>query len=249
MMSYATCRAVVLALVLALPITAQAGISIHQLTSANNETFNVYVSGPKEADTAVILVHDWFGVSPFFTESVSRLGLLGYRVIGVDLYDGRSATAHRDAGRLMGSVDVASANAKIDAAIAAAGRSGRRIAVMGFSMGTVFAMRAAIRHSDMVKATVVFYGGTVNDTDLLGQIGGPVLAVYGSKDGNAADAAATFSKAADEAGAAAEVFIYPGAAHAFAQPLFNGGKTYDPVATRVAWLLTEDFLRRQLRGG
>ena len=60
------------------------------------------------------------------------------------------------------------------------------------------------------------------------------------------DAAANFSKAADEAGAAAEIYIYPGAVHAFAQPLFNQGKTYDPVATSVAWLLAENFFERRL---
>lgn len=45
----------------------------------------------------------------------------------------------------------------------------------------------------------------------------------------------------------AEVFIYPGAEHAFAQPLFNRGKTYDPVAAEVAWRLSEDFLKRRLQ--
>jgi len=44
--------------------------------------------------------------------------------------------------------------------------------------------------------------------------------------------------------AAAEIHVYPGAAHAFAQPLFNRGTTYDPVATDVAWQLTDGFLRR-----
>jgi len=44
----------------------------------------------------------------------------------------------------------------------------------------------------------------------------------------------------------AEIYIYPGAAHAFAQPLFNQGRTYDPIAAQTAWRLTEDFLRRRL---
>jgi len=44
----------------------------------------------------------------------------------------------------------------------------------------------------------------------------------------------------------AEVYLYPGADHAFAQPLFNAGRTYDPVAADVAWRLTEDFLKRRL---
>jgi dienelactone hydrolase len=43
------------------------------------------------------------------------------------------------------------------------------------------------------------------------------------------------------------VYVYPGASHAFAQPLFNEGRTYDPMAAEVAWRLSEDFLRRRLR--
>ena len=38
-----------------------------------------------------------------------------------------------------------------------------------------------------------------------------------------------------------------GAAHAFAQPLFNQGKTYDPIAAETAWMLSEGFLRRRLQ--
>ena len=74
---------------------------------------------------------------------------------------------------------------------------------------------------------------------------GPVLVVAGSKDGSALEDSSAFAKAADAAGAAAEVYIYPGAVHAFAQPLFNQGKTYDAVATETAWRLTEDFLKRR----
>jgi carboxymethylenebutenolidase len=76
---------------------------------------------------------------------------------------------------------------------------------------------------------------------------GPVFLVVGSADGaTAAENAAAFSKAADAAGEAAEVYVYPGAAHAFAQPLFNEGKTYDSIAAETAWRLSEDFLTRRL---
>ena len=248
-MMFQTSRgAFLLSLLFCLPALTQAEVSTRQLATSLDDEVTVYVSGPEDADAAIVLVHDWFGVSPFFEEAVARLGSLGYRVIGVDLYDGHSATTHKEAGALMAAVDPERAGIKIDAAIAAARRPGRRFAMMGFSMGGMFAMRASIRNNDEVKATVIFYGGTVDDPQLLRDIGGPVLAVYGSRDGNAADAAATFSKAADEAGAAAEIYIYPGAVHAFAQPLFNQGKTYDPVATSVAWMLAENFFERQLSG-
>ena len=40
------------------------------------------------------------------------------------------------------------------------------------------------------------------------------------------------------------MYIYPNADHAYAQPLFNEGKNLNLEATRVTWLLIDDFLKR-----
>jgi carboxymethylenebutenolidase len=214
----------------------------------SSRTFAVYVAGPRDAAEGVVLVHDFFGVSPFFLGAVNRLAKRGYRVVGVDLYDGRRATTHAEAGALLGGLDAALATRKIDAAVATLTGHQRKLAVIGFSMGGRKALEAALRNRAIV-ATVEWYGETINDPMQLKRLAGPALLVVGSKDGaSAAGNAAAFSKAADDAGAAAEIYVYPGAAHAFAQPLFNRGTTYDPVATDVAWQLTESFLRRTFTG-
>jgi len=44
-----------------------------------------------------------------------------------------------------------------------------------------------------------------------------------------------------------EMFVYPGADHGYAQPLFNEGKNYNPEAVRTTWVLVEDFLGGHLR--
>jgi carboxymethylenebutenolidase len=94
---------------------------------------------------------------------------------------------------------------------------------------------------------VLWYGETIKDPERLRRLAGPALLIVGSRDGSsAAEGAAAFSKTADTAGVGAEVYLYPGADHAFAQPLFNAGRTYDPVAADVAWRLSEDFLKRRL---
>src|SRR4029077_12426343 len=121
------------------------------------------------------------------------------------------------------------AGEKIDAAIKFLGDRPRTIAVMGFSMGARHALGAALRNKS-VHATGLWYGDTSKDTDRLVNLSGPVLLVAGSKDGSALDDASAFAKAADAAGAGAEIYVYPGAAHAFAQPLFNQGRTFDPAA-------------------
>jgi carboxymethylenebutenolidase len=217
------------------------------LHTAASESFMAYVAGPENAREGVVLVHDWFGVSPFYTQAAERLAERGYRVVAVDLYNGRHATTHEEAGKLLESVHDDVAGREIDAAIKSLNEGGRMVAVMGFSMGARHALAAALRNSP-VRATVLWYGETIKDPEKLQHLAGPALLIVGSRDGrSAAEDSAAFSKAADTAGAGAEVYVYPGADHAFAQPLFNQGKTYDPVAADVAWRLSENFLKRRLR--
>lgn len=217
------------------------------LQTASSESFTAYVAGPKDAAAGIVMVHDWFGVSPFYTAAQDRLAKDGYRIVAVDLYGGRSATTHEGAGKLLESVHDDVAGREIDAAIKWLSDGGRPVAVMGFSMGAKHALSAALRNSS-VHATVLWYGETIRDSQKLQQLAGPALLVVGSRDGRSApEDAAAFSRAADAAGKGAEVYVYPGADHAFAQPLFNQGKTYDPAAADVAWLLSESFLRRRLR--
>jgi carboxymethylenebutenolidase len=213
--------------------------------STASSTFVSYVAGPETSTECVVLVHDWFGVSTSYKDAVDRLARQGYCVVAVDLYDGRTATTHEEANALLSGLDSNVAGEKIDAAIKSLGDRPRKIAVMGFSMGARHALAAALRNTS-VRATVLWYGGTTKDADRLRSLSGPVLLVVGSKDGSALEDSSAFARAADAAGAGVEIYIYSGAVHAFAQPLFNQGRTYDPVAAEAAWRLTEDFLRRRL---
>jgi carboxymethylenebutenolidase len=234
----------VLTLLLAVPCFGNTTIQTLQTASAHK--FTAYLAGPRDAGVGIVLVHDWFGVTPAYSQAVERLAKDGYRVVAVDLYDGRHAATHDEAGTLMKAVDAVRAGEKVDAAIRSLGDRPRKIAIMGFSMGAKFAFAAALGNKT-VGATLIWYGETVNDAARLASLSGPALLVVGSKDGSAVDNAAAFSKAADAAGAKAEIHIYPGEEHAFAQPLFNQGKTYDAVAAESAWRLSEDFLKRSLQ--
>lgn len=242
-----TC-AVLLTLFL-LPFTASWAAERKVLTLPDGTEFDVHIAGKLRADAAILLVHDWFGVTPFTTEAVDRLGALGYRALAVNLYGGKSADTHDGAFKLMQALDRGTALAKVAAALTTLKRNGRKIAVFGFSMGGPIALDAAAVHGDAIDAAVVWYSDVPKNEETLRKLRLPILAVFGSADGPAAQSAAAFSQALDNTGGGAEIFIYPGAAHAFAQPLFNAGKTYDARATAASWVLTEDFLKRRLRSG
>ena len=199
---------------------------------------------------AIVLAHDWFGDSPFYKTFSEGLAAQGYTVIASDLYEGaRGAKNHQQAGRLLRTLSRENAIAVLDANIALANERSDIVVTIGFSAGVPHILEAAVRNNETVDAAIVFYGASLTDTNKLAQLGGPILAIYGSKDplygadGAAADAA-RFSQAADEAGALVDIHIYAGADHAFAQPLYNAGRAYDPVVTLSAWELANDFIRR-----
>ena len=74
----------------------------------------------------------------------------------------------------------------------------------------------------------------------------PVLVIAGGEDIVAAPAAVNFLSVMRVAKRPCEIFVYPGADHGYAQPLFNEGKNYNPEAIRTTWVLVEDFLSNQL---
>jgi carboxymethylenebutenolidase len=226
------------------------GFSIPTATRAGEDTGFIYKSIGEEGKPAIVMAHDWFGESGYYREFAERLAGEGFSVFAMDLYGGKpGGTTHAEAWALLKDMSDAAADRVLDMGIAEAAKVSDTVFTIGFSMGAPFTFRAAIRHADVIDGAIIFYGDPVLDPEELKKLGGPVLAIFGSADGTygdtkAADIAARLSKAADEAGKLAEIFIFPGAAHAFAQPLFNAGKTYDPVAAETAWTLTMDFIQR-----
>lgn len=204
------------------------------------------VEGDPAASCGILVVHDWFGVTPFTLSSMKRFSDMGCFVGAIDLYDGQSVETHKEAYALLQGLDADLAAKKIDAAIGELSKEGRKLGLAGFSMGASLALTAAARNSRAIDAAIVWYGDTRLASDQAATMTMPVLAIYGSNDGEAADEAALLSKTLDQAGGKAEVMVYPGAHHAFAQPLFNQGTTYDAEATAASWDLTKSFVSRKL---
>ncbi len=198
----------------------------------------------------IVLSHDWFGDSGHYRSFGSELAKEGYSVIASDLYGGRpGGKTHAEAWALLKELKDEHAASVLDQNIERAARQSDQVIVIGFSAGAPHALNAAARNSDDVDGAIVFYGDATKDVEQLARLKGPVLVIYGSKDPlygevTASEDAALFMKAADEANIKAEVHIFGGQDHAFAQPLYNAGKTYDATAAAAAMQLTQDYLKR-----
>jgi carboxymethylenebutenolidase len=116
-------------------------------------------------------------------------------------------------------------------------------------MGGLESLHANLSDPKAVSASVIIYGFGFDkiDTRQLDKLKSPVLVIAGSEDTGATQAAINFLAAMKAARRSCEIFVYPGADHGYAQPLFNEGKNYNPEAVRVTWILVEDFLASHLR--
>jgi carboxymethylenebutenolidase len=219
------------------------------LTQSDGREFRAFVAGPADANAAVLIVHDYFGISEATKQSVQRLGALGYRSVAVDLYGGKSATSREDAVKLMQSLDRKATDKILQAGLDYLRQPGRKLATIGFSMGGLESLHANLNDPKAVNASVIIYGFGFDkiDTKQLDRLKSPVLVIAGSEDTGATQAAISFLSGMKTANRACEIFVYPGADHGYAQPLFNEGKNYNQEAVRTTWVLVEDFLASHLR--
>lgn len=217
----------------------------------DGRALRAYVAGPEDAAAGVLVVHDYFGISDFTRASVERLAAQGYRALAIDLYGGKTATAHEPATALMQTYqaqDRVVSDSALRAGLEALERPGRRLATLGFSMGGAEALRAALADPAAVHAAVIVYGfgfDTLPQERLL-RMRGPVLAVVGALDEGALQASLELLRVTRESGPATELYVLPRVGHAFAQPLFNGGQGYDLAATHAAWQVIDGFLLRHI---
>lgn len=201
-----------------------------------------FAAGPEDSKAGILFIHDFFGITPATKEAVERLGALGYRTIAVDLYKGRSATTNDSASSLMRAKDSNETVGVLRAGINYLKKPGRKLTAIGFSAGGIDAMNATLMEPELFNATIIVYGGGYDkiDQSRLDKLNNPVLAITGSLDEWPLEAGINFLK--KEKGKSFEFFVYPQADHGYAQPFFNGGRNLNADATRITWMLIQDFL-------
>ena len=219
------------------------------LKQSDGSEFRAFIAGPPHTKVAVLIVRNYLGISDATKESVKHLGALGYSSVAVDLYGGKSTTTHGEAVKLMQSLDRKATDKILQAGLDYLKQPGRKVATIGFSMGGQESLNANLNDPEAVSATVIIYGSGFDkiDTKRLERLRSPVLAIAGSEDTDAVQAAINFLSSMKAAKRPYEMLVYPGADHGYAQPLFNEGKNYNPEAVHTTWLLVEDFLDRFLR--
>jgi len=217
--------------------------SLNLNTSRGDTT--AYVDRPEnDVATAVILIHEWWGINQHIRDIAGRYADAGYNCVAPDLFRGRVAKDKEEAAALMQALAIEDGIETIRAAIDAAKKiyGFDSFAITGYCMGGTFALRAACEIPEL-KAAAPFYGD-IPEEKVLKNLTVPTLFIAGKRD------AWINPQKVNELREAAQKYSLPvetvsyDADHAF----FNDTRpeVYDPEAAKDAWQRVQEHFREHL---
>jgi len=206
-----------------------------------------YLASPEELRGGVLVLHACRGLNDFFKSFANRLASQGFLALAADLHDGALATSVDGAKELQSKI----ANDRIKQIVLGAADylrsdppiSGRKIGVVGFSMGAAWSLLLSTLKPETVGAVVVFYGSYPID---FSKASASFLGHFSPDDEwePIGDVRATEEKIRG-AGREVAFHFYPGTKHWFVEE--NRPVEYNRDASDLAWKRTLDLLDKKLR--
>lgn len=201
---------------------------------------------PADAGAApgLVVIQEWWGVNAQIQRVAQRMAAAGYRVVVPDLYRGKVALDRAEARHSMDGLDFADAATQdVRGAVQYLKDGSPRVGVMGFCMGGVLAVLAAM-HVPEADAAVSWYGFPPPEAGDATAITTPLLCHFAELDQSFPIANAEAFQRKLQASAGAHACYRYAAGHAFAN---EEGDNHDPAAAQLAWQRSMDFLGQHLR--
>jgi len=196
----------------------------------------------------LILIHEWWGLNDQIKATAKRFAKLGYAVLAVDLYDGRSANKPNQAREYATDVrqKMKKAFSNLEAALQFLkdknGVDKTRLASIGWCFGGGWSLEMAKSNLGL-KASVIYYG-RFNPKDDLMKMKTKIMGHFGAKDRVLLiDNVKSWKALLNNSGKKHKIYIYPNSGNAF----FNeNSKSYNRDDAELSWQRTVNFLKNSL---
>ncbi|SNS89791.1 carboxymethylenebutenolidase [Asanoa hainanensis] len=203
-------------------------------------------AGATDGAPGVIVLHEWWGLTPHITAIADRFAEAGFVALAPDLYQGRSTTDRETARQLATGLSRDRVAHDLTGAaefLAARPEVSGDIGAVGFSTGGSLALWAPTL-SERVTAGVGFYPSLPWEwvaPEWSGYAGKHAVIHCSEEDGTSAAVTST-ADAITAGGGTVKLYDYPGSRHGF----FNDDRpeSYDRVDAVTAWARTIETVRR-----
>jgi dienelactone hydrolase len=223
----------------------------------DNQELHAYIAYPKNRDKpcpAVLVAHDWTGLSDFSCQKADMLAELGYIGFALDMFgNGKTGNTNDEKMALISPLMEdrhflgERIQAAFDALVAQPMVDSNKIAAIGFCFGGLCVLDLA-RRGTPVQGVVSFHG-LLNKPNFkrTNPIHAKILALHGYDDPMVKpEEVNVFCEEMTEAGVDWQVHQYGRTMHAFTNPKANDpsfGTVYDAVAERRSFQAMRDFFR------
>lgn len=218
-----------------------------KITAADKHELNAFIVFPevKEPATAIIVIHEIFGLTDWIRLVADKLAADGFVAICPDLLSGMgpegggtdSFESGDDARRAIRKLTPKRVNADLDAVfkyVRALPSTNDKVAVSGFCWGGKQSFSYAV-HSDEIAGAFVFYGSAPPVEDV-SKISAPVYGFYGESDNRINATIDETKEAADTAKVTYKPIIYKGVGHAFLRRgMAENANEAQKAAVKAAW--------------
>ncbi len=205
---------------------------------------------------AILIVHDWMGLSDFQKQKADELAKMGYVAFAVDIYGknvrpkdqseaAQFATKYKDDRKLLRE----RIRAAYNQVAGLPNVDSKKIVIMGYCFGGTTALELA-RSGAALAGTVSFHGGLSTPTPQDAKnIKAPVLVLHGADDPYVpASEVAAFKTEMKDAGVNFQFISYKKTVHAFAIPAAGNdnskGAAYNADADKKSWTEFTKFLKK-----
>jgi dienelactone hydrolase len=244
---------VLLAMIMAVGVALQAGAEIrsetveyrHGETRLEGQLY--WDDRMAKKRPAVLVVHEWWGLTDSIRTKAHRLAELGYVALAADMYgQGKVAEHPAEAKEWMGQITEnveqwrQRAMAGLDLLRNREEVDPSRMAAIGFCFGGATVMQLAYGGADL-QGVISFHGSLpAPDKEVTGPIQPSVLAFHGSADSFVPiERVQEFQEGLDRIGADWHFVTYGGARHGFSIPEADAhgmeNLEYDPLAADRSW--------------
>ncbi len=232
----------------------------YKIGDAVFEGYLAYDTTEKERRPGVLVVHEWWGITPYIQKRAEQLAQLGYVAFAVDIYGkGIRAKTPQEAQTIAGQfygdrkllreraaagLDILQKNPLVDA---------KRIAVIGYCFGGMTTLELA-RSGANIAGAVSFHGGLATpNPEEAKNIKAKILVLTGGDDPNVPVAQVTaFEDEMRKANVDWQLVSYGGAVHSFTNPASgrdsSKGVAYNEKADRRSWEAMKTFFSEIFKG-